>query len=551
MAIQPTPPEYVTAPALKGDLVQTVEAVGTIVSERDIELRFPTSGVVANVLVKEGDKVKAGQRLAQLRAGSLSASVASAAAILQSEEARLRAMMAGSRPEDIAIAEAELESKKASLQVAKETLETAERTLKNSQQQLQILRDEAEVSLVSDVDESRTAISQKLTVALTSLGSLQDLFSNLVVSDAISKHNASADDDIIRASSTVESSIRSVMTKSATANDFESVLAQLEAARQAGNQASNLIQQAYDLISTIPLTNDFTASVRETHKATLSAEKNNILSAVASLDSSLSTLRNASASYDTRIVAEEAAYDNAIGTRDKTKADIVTYESAVRISEAQLSLQRAGSRQEDIDAQAARVRQARADVARASANLGDTVITAPLDGTITQVHVKNGEYTPSGPSITMLGVSPYRIEMFVSEIDIPKVQMTQSGSIELDAFPGVNYALKVTDIDPAATLKDGVSKYRIKLDFVHPHEELKIGMTGDAEVITGERKDVVSVPRRAVIEDDEGRDIVRVLHDDGEVEERQVVTGIEGSTGDIEVISGIQEGEVVIVLEKN
>jgi HlyD family secretion protein len=171
-------------------------------------------------------------------------------------------------------------------------------------------------------------------------------------------------------------------------------------------------------------------------------------------------------------------------------------------------------------------------------------------GIVTHVNIRIGESLPTGPAVTLLGESPYRVEMFVSEIDIPKVTLTQTGSIELDAFRGTDFALRVGDIDPTSTDKDGVPKYRVRLDFVHPHTDLKIGMTGDAAIVTGMRSDVVSIPQRAVIENDEGKQIVRVLLDDGKVEEKPVETGMEGESGDIEILSGIADGDVVIVLEK-
>jgi HlyD family secretion protein len=226
-----------------------------------------------------------------------------------------------------------------------------------------------------------------------------------------------------------------------------------------------------------------------------------------------------------------------------------SFRAAVNSQAAQLELKIAPPRQTDLDAAYARLRQAQADLARAAADYRDTLLTAPVDGLVTKVHLKVGEFTPTGAAITMLGSDPYRIEMFVSEIDIPKVQLSQSGSIELDAFRGTHFALRVSEIDPAATDKDGVSKYRVKLDFVYPHEELKIGMTGDTEIQTGLRSDVVSVPLRSVIVQEDGTKIVRVLDDDGKIEERTVKTGMEGVGGETEV-TGVGSGETVVVLEK-
>ena len=140
--------------------------------------------------------------------------------------------------------------------------------------------------------------------------------------------------------------------------------------------------------------------------------------------------------------------------------------------------------------------------------------------------------------------------MFVSEIDIPKVQVTQSGSIILDAFPDTNFQVRVREIDVAPTDIDGVLKYRVKLDFIYPHTELKIGMSGDVTIVTGKKLRVVSVPRRAVIEDDEGRDVVRVLTGSGDVSQRMVELGMEGEGGDVEIRRGLDGSETVIVLTK-
>jgi HlyD family secretion protein len=131
-ALSPTQPVYITQVAEKGDLRQTVEAVGTVISERDLELQFATSGIVSQVYVKEGDTVQAGQRLAILRAGSLSASIASASAQLKIAEADLQEKIEGARPEDIAISEADVASKQASLDSAKTALTTATDALQKS-----------------------------------------------------------------------------------------------------------------------------------------------------------------------------------------------------------------------------------------------------------------------------------------------------------------------------------------------------------------------------------------------------------------------------------
>ncbi len=541
---------YVTAKAERGDLRQTVEAVGTVISEKDLELQFPTIDVVSQVYVKEGDIVKAGQRLSSLRSGSLSAGVAGASASVQSAQAQLDQLLQGSRPEDIQIAEAQVANKQASLDAAKQMLKNAEGNLVTAQSQLDTLKNEAVVSLSGQVATAGSTISQQLATAKTSLNATLGVFNANDVSDAVVKGLPSGYDSMMFNLNATLGTLTSLQN-AAIPTDYKSALRNFDTGRAAVASAADVVSRAYDILSSLQLTSYFTNTSRETNKTTLAAQKSAVQSALSTLDAASKALRDASATYDTRIAAQQTTITNLQGTRDTAKADINTYQTALAINQAQLSLARAPARQTDIDAAKARVRQAQADLARAASQYNDTILIAPTDGTITKVNVKAGEMRPSSePSVTMLGNSPYRIEMFMSEVDIPKVKLAQTGAIKLDAFQNKQFILKVNDIDSAATDKDGVPKYRVKLDFVFPHTDLKVGMTGDAEITTGMRADVISVPIRSVIQKSEGVNVVRVLNADGKTfVERSVTEGMEGIGGNVEV-TGVKEGEIVVVLIK-
>ncbi len=546
-ASQPKQAEYVTAVAQKGDLKQTVEAVGTVVSERDLQLQFPQSGIVAQVLVKEGQKVNAGTRLAALRSGNVAADIAAASARLQSAEAELRELTEGTRPEDIAIAEAELQNKKAALETSKSTLANAEKSLDQSKLKLDALEREADINVAGSVSTIGSTLTIQLTTAQNALSTIEDIFGNNDVQDAMLKSSPSDYESLVRAKNNAEAAV-SAQLSMASPTDFESALLAVDRVRAVVTTVWTVVGNSFDTINALQVSGSFEQSAKEGYKTQLSSEKSSVQSALGAIDSAAKALRDAVAGVDTQIAAEKSAIVSAEGTRDRAKIDIGSYETAVRISEAQLSLKKAGARKTDIDAASARVRQELASLQRARADYSNTVLVAPIAGTVTKLNVKTGEFTPAGPAVTLLGTSAFRIEMFVSEIDVPKVQTTQTGSIELDAFRGTNFKLRVSQIDTAPTDRDGVSKYRLKLDFQYPHDELKIGMTGDAEIVTGFKGNVVSVPQRAVIESGSGM-IVRVKKEDGSLEERPVTTGMEGEGGNIEV-TGIQEGETIVVLVK-
>lgn len=548
-ALKPVQPEYITETAKRGDLIQTVEAVGTVISERDLHVQFPASGIVTDVLVREGDRVTAGQVIARLRAGTLGADIAGAAARLRSAEADMRKVLEGARQEDLAVTEADVANKRASLEAARSSLKTAQDAVLSAQSKLAALKSESVIGLSGQVSAAGVTATQELTRAENSLAAATDVLANTDVQDAMIAADAAAIRQVETGINQAQATIRGLYAVPAP-QDFEQALARLAQVRTAVSAAWSAVDGAFTFVSRLNETSYFTASDREAYKTQLAAERSAVQTALSNVDGETRSLRDASATYVTRIAAEEAALSSAQGAADRAQADVATMQTTVQIAEAQLQLKRSPPRQADIDIARASVAQARASLARAQADYANTVLTAPLTGLITNVNIQPGEFTPAGPAVTMLGESPYRVEMFVSEIDVPRVRLTQSGSVELDAFPGVHYALRVSEIDPAATDRDGVTKYGVMLDFVYPHDEFKIGMTGDVRIITGAATDVVSIPLRAVLERDDGSPYVRIRTQDGGMEERSVETGMEAEDGSVEV-TGVDEGEVVIVLERN
>lgn len=549
-----TPPQYVLADAKRGELIQTVEAVGTITSEKDLELKFPVSGVVDEVTVDEGDAVVRGQVLARLRSGSAKAAVASAVAALTTAQAELQAKIEGTRPEDIAIAEAELANKKASLELAKSRFENATSSLTKAQQKLDALREEAKVGLQGEINAEGSTANKDISVAQTSIGVVEDVFLDVTLENILVQQQPFAYAELKTQLKAAKEHVQIARMFSYTPDDYRQALQLLKTSRAAVSETADVVQSAYDFIAKLDPLALFSADKRESMKVTLAAEKKNMLAALTDIDDAVKSLQDSSAGYDTKIATEESNFVSAQNSRDQAQGDIQTYQTAVSVSQAQLDLKKAGSRASDVDASRGRVQQARANLLKAQSDLDDTVLVAPIDGTITKVNLKPGEFTPgqfsaTDAAMTILGNSPYRTELYTSEIDIPKVHLLQTGAILLDAFPTHPFGLRVSEIDPAATTVDGVPKYRVVLDFLSPDAGFKIGMTGDVDIVTDSQSNVVFVPGRAVVKDEQGRKIVRVLNAKGVAEDRLVETGME-TINDIEIRSGIAEGDQVIVLIK-
>ncbi|MBT4585555.1 efflux RND transporter periplasmic adaptor subunit [Candidatus Peregrinibacteria bacterium] len=545
--------EVITETAKRGTLLQTVEAVGTVISEKDLELKFPITGVVDELLIEEGDDVEAGQILATLRSTkTYRAEVSAAYANVQAFKADLQELVEGTRPEEIAIAEAEVANRRASLDLARTTLASAEANLKRSENKLEQLLKEASASLTGDITSVDSLVLQKLSSIETSLNILDDVFATTIIENSVEFHSERLLESYRNTQREAKQIISSALS-SGYSSDYEMALDKLTEAQAAATMGSSAVEIAYQVIVSTPLSNYFTNSIKETYKDKIADERSAVQTSLTSITTELEGLRDATEGYRTGIAAEEGLVTSQQGLRDKALTDISTYETLLLTQEAQLALKKAGARDTDIQSAQARVNKAYADLQRANARLEDVILKAPIDGRITKANLKTGEFTGDfqdfDRSITMLGDSPYRVELYASEIDIPKVQFTQSGAIELDAYPDRDFWMSVSEIDPAASIIDGVPKYRIKLDFAENVEDiLKIGMTGDVDIITDVRINVVHVPGRAIMKDKDGNYTIRLLID-GEVVEKPIVVGMETDT-DVEIISGVDEGDTVVVLVK-
>jgi HlyD family secretion protein len=126
-------------------------------------------------------------------------------------------------------------------------------------------------------------------------------------------------------------------------------------------------------------------------------------------------------------------------------------------------------------------------------------LRAPADGTITAVDVKLGELvTAQKPVITLQDVSSVYIEANINESDITRVALGQKVMVTFDAFgPEQVFPATISSIDPSSTTVSGVVNYKIKATLDDSTQVLP-GMTANMTITTGEKADVVFIPKAAL-----------------------------------------------------
>ena len=231
--------------------------------------------------------------------------------------------------------------------------------------------------------------------------------------------------------------------------------------------------------------------------------------------------------------ASEEDLENALDTYETAKSRVVELESSIKETEISLST--------------------------AETNLGYTKITAPLDGTVVSVPVKEGQTINAAmntPTIVQVAnLDNMEIVIEISEGDIgnirPGVKVTYSILADLNKI----YETTLQSIDPGLTLLTN-GEYTEVVDsseaiyyygrLIVPNEDgiLRIGMTTQNVIYVESAENVLTVPVVAVQEAGD-KEYVEVLTKKG-VERRDITTGVSDGLN-VEVKSGISEGEKVIL----
>jgi len=206
-----------------------------------------------------------------------------------------------------------------------------------------------------------------------------------------------------------------------------------------------------------------------------------------------------------------------------------------------------------------RLAESRADLSRATDVLAKTDIVSPIDGVITRLPVQEGEMVVIGiqnaPGTILMTVSDLGAidaEVRVAEADVLRVQVGQSATVRLEALPGTTFAGKVVEIGASALPVTGTGaaarEFKVKVRLDSPGRQLRPGLTCDTEILTAERRGVLTVPLQAVVirpsAENPGR--TGVFVPEGRVARfRPVKTGLIGGL-DIEV-SGLTEGSSLVI----
>jgi HlyD family secretion protein len=336
------------------------------------------------------------------------------------------------------------------------------------------------------------------------------------------------------------------------------------------------------------------------NQASVQAAETDAIAAEAALKTSQADLVRAQADYERNKLdwdrAQSLFKDGLISKSDFDSRKNAWATADSGLAQAQARVTQARAQKDSADKH---VSQNRATLTRFADVLQKATYTAPYDGVITNLPVREGETvvmgiqnSPGSTLMTLADMSVITAEVKVDETDIVNVRLGQSAEVTIDAIPhkifhgtvseiGDNAIVRSTGVATSqqSTASEEAKDFKVVVTVNDPPQDLRPGLSTTAKITTAARSNVLAIPIQALSirskaqlelekaapgsvhaaapspKDAASKDVAKGTKDDVQgvfvirankkAEFVPVTTGIAG-TSDIEVVSGLQEGDEVI-----
>jgi len=190
--------------------------------------------------------------------------------------------------------------------------------------------------------------------------------------------------------------------------------------------------------------------------------------------------------------------------------------------------------------------QANAGLTQARTSLGYTRIHAPYAGVVTEKRADAGTLASPGMPIFLIeDTRNYRLEVTVDESELGQVRLGQASPVTIDALGNVSLPGKVVQVVPAA--EPASRSFLVKV-LLPADARLRSGLFGRARFPRGERSALL-IPRTALVE--RGQLLGIYVLDTNQIAGLRYVTLGKSAGEQIEVLSGLQEGEKLVAVAED
>ena len=288
--------------------------------------------------------------------------------------------------------------------------------------------------------------------------------------------------------------------------------------------------------------------------------ENTIKSAQAALKSAQAAYNDSDISIENARNQLETALNNAKLSYDETKRQFENTEQlyqAGAVSEdtykqAQSGLQKVkeglDSAQKAYDTGVSDREQAKAGIEQAQVSLDTAMsnrdkltLTSPVDGVITTKNFDVNEMASQGqPAFIISNTNVLQIDLNITQSDLSKFTEGQTVDVVIE---GQIVQGTVNNVPTVADSSSSLYKVEVLINNTEGH--FKSGMSAEVEVSIEKQDNVITVPKKAIVEDD-GIKYVYTVGDDNRAVKNEVTTGIE-TANTVEIKSGVSADDTVVI----
>jgi HlyD family secretion protein len=485
-ADQASQPTLQTAVARRGSLVVSASATGKVIAPQEINLGFNESGTLSELLVKVGDKVKAGDVLARMETGKTEQDVALALA-----EAQLNVVTAQQNLDSLY---ANSDSDAANALKAVEDAQAALDDLQNSAT-TQASALQALTQAQQELANAQQAYNNKRSTASQAV--IDEAYAKLVLAKKNYEDQKEKFNDFAKKPDNDPEKAAAQLKFSAAEQAYKSALSYYNAATGTGSQLDQEVTAA-DLAAAQAKVDDAQRTYDRVKNGPTPGEQ---------------------ALAQANLAAAQAKYATLKDGPDPAEEEL---------AKAQLA-----------DA------QAKLEVAKQDSAVQE--LTAPMDGTILSIDANLGDSVGTGAVMSIADLSQPVLEIYLDETDMDKIGVGYEVEVTFDALPDSTFTGHVTEVSPSLQNVSNVAAVvaKVQMDpssFSKP-QSLPVGANASVSVIGGRAENAVLVPVEALREINPGEYAVFVMQN-GELRLRPVKVGLMDYTS-AQITSGLQAGEVV------
>lgn len=487
-----------------GNVVQTVSTSGTIAVAQEIGLNFTgATGAVQSVSVKMGQIVKAGQVLAQLQNPLVKAEVAQAQANLLAARAKLTETDAGSAPP------MQIAQDKLNVQRAQQTLAAAEQSYNDQvaqfndrsaayqvvvNAQVTLQKDQANAAnstVVASAQASLQAAQGQLANAQATFTQVQNQYGTVSGTQVAAAYQT----ELYEQNASTNWQVANTSTPNPGPNPYT---ASLVAAQNQYNQ----LNTAYQVLT--QAANAVTEAQNQVTQNTL---------AVTNAQNQVAQLRNQIQVDEQNLQYAQVAYDDRTSAQtqvDNAKNAVVADKLALMSAQTTAQADAAPPTSSTILAAEAAVASAEAALQSAQTAYNGTILTAPINGMVTQVNIQPGAVPGSGNSgnsngsssaaivIDDANVNDLQLQLQVSESQIGSIHPGESVQYTVPAYPNKAYLGTIVTVYPSPQVVSNVTEYTVIASIDNSSGDLRTGMTANAFVQTAAHNNVITIPAVAL-----------------------------------------------------